>query len=177
MTVNTNGNVGIGTATPNSDSLLQVKGMVRMGSETGTSEAPNRPILVRRIHSTSSATGQVVARGLTYSGNSMTLERNGSNGGLILKLTGSNANGGGAQISGYGITAGGAFVGVNIIGLANNSSTQIFTEAQKICSCRISFGEPFNDSDMTTVEMMRYVDTGVQNDFYWAGTVTSTVNQ
>lgn len=177
IAITTNNNVGIGTAAPNSDTLLQVKGMVRMGSETGTSEAPNRSILVRRIHSTSSAAGQVVARGLTTGGNTMTLERDGSNGGLILKLTGSNGNNGGPQISGYGITAGGAFVGVNIIGLANNSSTQIFTDAQKICNCRLSFGDAYNDGDMTTAELMRLVDTGSNNDFFWAGTATSTVNQ
>jgi hypothetical protein len=177
FTISTNGNVGIGTTTPNSDSLLQVKGMVRMGSETGTSEAPNKSILVRRINSTSDATGQVVARCLSESGNVMTLERDGSNGGLVLKLTGSNFNSGGIQVSGYGITAGGAFVGVNIIGLANNSTTQIFTDAQRICNCRLSFGEPLNDTDLTTVEMMRVVDTSANNDYYWTGTVMSTVNQ
>ena len=176
IAITTDNNVGIGTATPNSDSRLQVNGMVRLGSETGTSEAPNRSILVRRVHSTSSATGQVVARGLNVTGNIMTLERDGSNGGLILKLTGSNAAGA-PQISGYGITASGTFVGVNMFALPNNSSTQIFTDAQRICNCRLSFGEPYNDSDMTTVELMRGVDVSAYNDNFWAGTVTSTVNQ
>ena len=107
----------------------------------------------------------------------MTLERDGSNGGLILKLTGSNPNFGGPQISGYGITASGTFVGVNLPSRPNNSSTQIFTDAQRICNCRLSFGDAFNDADMTTVELMRLVDTGSDNDFFWTGTVTSTVNQ
>ncbi len=169
-----NGNVGIGTSAPSSDSLLQVKGMVRMGSETGTSEAPNRSILVRRINSASSVSNQVVAMSL---GGTMTLDRDGTTGGLIIKI---NSSGGGVpQITGFGINASGATVNVyNILyGGGANSTTQIFTDAQHIGYCRLMFGDAYNDSDMTTVELMRTVDNGGNNFPTWVGTVTSTVNQ
>jgi hypothetical protein len=178
MTINTNGSVGIGTYTPNSDSQLQVIGKVRMGSENGTSQAPNRSILVRRINSSSTATGQVVARCVSDGGNVMTLERDGTAGGLVLKIAGTVSSGS-PQISGYGINASAAFVGVHMLFYTGGSypSTQIFTDAQKIAYLRLSFGEPLNDADMTTVELTRYVDNSGNDNFTWIGTVTSTVNQ
>jgi hypothetical protein len=175
FTITTNGNVGIGTSTPNSDSSLQVKGLVRMGSETGTSEAPTRSILIRRINSTSSAVGQIVARGLTFGGNVITLERDGTPGGLVLKA---GPVAGDAQIVGFGINTSNTMVPFqNIFYGAASASVQVFTDAQKISYLRLSFGDAFNPADFTTVEMMRFVDNLGNNSGNWIGTVTSTVNQ
>ena len=170
------GSVGVGTTTPNSDSSLQVKGMVRMGSETGTSQTPSKSILVRRVNSTSSATGQVIARSTT-GGNTMTLERDGTPGGLLLKITGTS--GGVPQYAGSGITASNLTVNVYALfgGGGNNSTNQIFTDGQRVGYCRFTFGDAFNNGDMTTVEMMRGVDNIGDSSSTWIGTVTSTLNQ
>ncbi|HZM01592.1 MAG TPA: hypothetical protein VFC44_01090 [Candidatus Saccharimonadales bacterium] len=175
IAITTSNNVGIGTATPNSDSQLQVKGMVRMGSETGTSEAPNKPIMLRRINSSSMAINQVVARSLTAAAGVITLERDGTPGGLVLKAAGSAGD---AQIVGFGINTSNAIVPFqNIFYGGTSASTQVFTDAQKISYLRLSFGDAANKADFTTVELMRSVDNLGNNPANWIGTVTSTVNQ
>jgi hypothetical protein len=94
-----------------SDSLLQIKGMVRMGSETGTTEAPDKSVLVRRIKSTVVATGQIVARTDT-----LTLERDGTAGGLLIHWSvnpGGSGIFGNCAVSATGVTTGGAVVSMH----------------------------------------------------------------
>ncbi len=175
MVLDLNGHLGIGTTTPNSDSSLQVKGLVRMGSETGTTEAPTRPIMFRRINSSETATGTEVARSLTAGAGVITLERDGTSGGLVLKATGSVGD---AEIVGFGINTSSAVVTTQSIFYGGTTASyQVFTDAQKISYLRISFGDAANPADFTTVEAMRAVDNLGNNLSSWIGTVTSTVNQ
>ena len=171
MAIDTSGSVGIGTVNPPDDTLLQVKGMVRMGSETGTSEAPNRSVLVRRVNTSSSAAGQVIARNGV-----LTLERDGTPGGVIVKIA---ANSGFSPvITATGVTSTGAMVGFyNAVQNGGTAQTiQVFTDAQKIGHYTISFGDPFDQADLTEVSLTRAVDS-VNNTTHWVGTMTSTVNQ
>jgi hypothetical protein len=165
------GNVGIGLGltTPKSDSLLQVKGMVRMGSETGTSEAPDKSIMVRRIKSTSSAVGQVVA---ISAGGAMTLERDGTTGGFVIK----NTTAGNGVIAATGLDQNGNAVNFYKVLFATGQTTQVFTNTQAMGHFHLSFGEPFIGGDMTEVVLTRF-EGGGNDTTIWVGTVTSTVNQ
>src|SRR5206468_11403328 len=60
---------------------LRVRGPLRIGSETGTSETPNPAgLVIRRINSTDRHTNQVVART-----DRLTLERDGTSGGFLIR--------------------------------------------------------------------------------------------
>jgi hypothetical protein len=173
ITIAGNGNVGIGT-TNTPGAKLQILGPVRIGSETGTSEAPNRAgLIVRRINSTSSATNQIVARS---GGGAMTLERDGTPGGFVIKVS---ANAGGPVMAGIGIDCGGNSTNVYkvLYNGGGGTTTQIFTTSQSIGHFRLSFGDALNAGDMTEVDFTRFVDCAGNDSPNWAGTVTSTVDQ
>lgn len=165
------GNVGIGTNTPNADAALQVNGKVRMGSEAGTSQAPNRSILVRRINSTSSATNQVVAR----VADAVTLERDGTPGGFLVRVTSPYP---GPVITGTGIAHDGTPVSVYLVFYSGGVGVhQVFTTAQTIGHFRLCFGDSYSGADMTEVVLTRFVDVLGNDGANWIGTVTSTFNQ
>jgi hypothetical protein len=124
-------------------------------------------LVTRRIRSTNKAVNQVVAR---Y--NQGTLERDGSNGGFILRY---NANPGRITIVAMGMTAAGASVNayqfLDSPGTAGTAT--IFTDAQNVVFFRCQFGDVYDQNqEHTEVSISR-----TANDFYWAGFVTSTFNQ
>ncbi len=167
------GGVGIGTNNPGA--RLHVVGPVRLGSESGTSEAPNKPgLVVRRINSTSSNSGQVVARSAT-GGVALTLERDGTPGGFLVRFASAI---GGAVVTGSGIDRSGNPINVYRVYYSGTTGTsQIFTTGQFVGHFRLSFGNPFNADDLTEVVLTRFVDASGNDTVNWVGTVTSTVKQ
>jgi hypothetical protein len=182
LTVTPAGLVGIGTTTPGAtlevngsaqvDGNARITGLVSAGSQTGTSEAPSvsslgyAGLVTRRINSTDVTAGSIVARTDT-----MTLERDGSSGGLRVSYVGFP---GAITITAMGVNnAGGQ---VNFYTSLNNpflaGTVQIYTDAQAVHFTHISFGRPFDDGHLTEVSLTR-----ATSDWFWVGTVTSTVNQ
>src|SRR5713101_7701747 len=171
------GGVGIGVANPTTAldvaGSVHASGLIRNGSEAGTSEAPSPTgLVVRRINSTSSSAGQVVART-----DLLTLERDGTAGGMLVVNHGSP-----------GIKETVNFLGIDSSGTPKGRTfsfdnfkigdyLEIFYDTQNIVHAEISFGRTFDAGQhMTQVVIDRY-DDGVTHDFYWSGTVTSTFNQ
>lgn len=172
-----NGNVGIGTGSPSNklevNGNLKVASTIRLGSETGTSQGPNiAGLVIRRLYSSNTAVNQVVAKS-----NNFNLERDGTNGGLLLRCT----NGvGGALVVGTGVSHNGVVVNVLhrfYTGHAINAATQLFTTGQNVNHVRLTFGDPWWSSDMTEVSMIRFNDGSGNDSPIWIGTITSTFNQ
>lgn len=172
-----NGNVGIGTPGPvaklDVNGNLKVASTIRLGSETGTSQGPNiAGLVIRRLYSSNTAVNQVVAKS-----NNFNLERDGTNGGLLLRCTGGV---GGALVVGTGVSHNG--VVVNVLhrfysGHPTNTATQLFTTGQNVNHVRLTFGDPWWSSDMTEVSMIRFNDGSGNDSPIWIGTITSTFNQ
>ncbi len=142
-------------------------GLFRSGSESGTSQGPSLAgLVIRRINSISALAGQVIARS-----DLLTLQRDGSNGGLIIAYP---AGAGEQTIPAMGINnAGGQ---VNFFDtLANQGSpgtVQIYLNSQSVVYAQITFGNTYLEGHVTQVTISRAYD-----DYYWVGTVTSTYNQ
>ena len=146
----------------------RVTGVFRSGSEAGTSQLPGPAgLVVRRINSTSAALNQVVARS-----DRVTLERDGSNGGMIIRYPAGNFR---QVVACTAMTSTGSLVNyystlVNpnspgTLGIFNGNNTNV---VQFHCT----FGDTFNQGHHTEVNMIRE-----GTDFYWAGTLNSTYNQ
>lgn len=163
-------NVGIGTISPSAPLHVagdtRVEGVTRAGSETGTAQTPDKGIMTRRVRSTFTAAGGVVART-----DKLTLERDGSNGGWRIANV---AFPGITTIAFTGITSAGATVNfvTSFFNPAAAGTTTVFTDAQNVVSLRGSFGDSYSVIHMTEVSLTRY-----PGDSYWTGTLTSTFNQ
>lgn len=157
---------------------LRANGLIRVGSETGTTNAPTvtdssnneiyNGLVVRRINSTSGSAGDVAART-----NYLRLERDGTDGGW--RIANDALPGGERQtIHCLGITSGGAVVTarVTLPVLAPAGTNQLFTAAQSVEYMQCSFGHTFYARHLTQVTLQRYPGA-----FSWVGTVTSTFNQ
>jgi len=154
-----------GTATVSGD--LRTAGLTRQGSETGTSEAPDPAgVVTRRINSTSTAAGQIVART-----DNLTLERDGSNGGFLIRYP---ASPGKLTIAAMGITGGG--VQANRYFTLDNpgaGTIVLYSDAQNVVHFECTFGRTYlSGLHLTQVTLSRYAD-----DWYWSGNVISTYNQ
>ncbi len=142
---------------------------VRSGSETGTTQLPSVGttgyigLVSRRINDTSFATaGRILART-----DILTLERDGTNGGLRIN----NATGASFQnVACTGVTSAGAVIGRAFIAPLGISS--VFSDAQALVSVNCTFGDSFLLNNVTQVSLQRY-----PGDYYWVGSVTSTFNQ
>jgi hypothetical protein len=156
---------------------LRETGLMRTGSETGTSEAPvidpgidsYSGLITRRINSTSNTAGLVVART-----NILRLERDGTDGGWQISYP---ALGTGLEISQsihcIGINNLGAVVPARIQLSANTAgTTPLYTNAQNVEYMQCTLGNNFNAGHQTQVTLQRF--TG---DFFWIGTSVSTFNQ
>jgi hypothetical protein len=191
------GNVGIGA--PNPASKLDVNGIIttagltvngsitttglvangevrittplRMGSETGAAQTPNRGLIVRRVNSTSVAGGHVVART-----DALVLERDGTTSGLRIRY---GALPGVQTITALGISNSGALVPFHTVlnSPATAGTLQLFTSAQRITHAQITFGNTFNAGHFTQVVIDRHDDALNTDDTFWVGTLTSTYNQ
>lgn len=145
-----------------------VAGVIRSGSESGTSEAPSPAGLVsRRINSTQTSTGQIVARTDT-----LTLERDGSNGGFLIRYS---ASPGMVTIACMGMDNTGTQKNFYTT-LANPSSAgtvQLYADGQNIEHFECSFGITYNSGQhLTQATLSRY-----GSDYYWSGNLISTYNQ
>jgi hypothetical protein len=151
---------------------MKVDGVIRSGSETGTSEAPNPAgLVVRRINSYNPAAGQIVARTDT-----LILERDGSNGGFLIVIP---ANSGNVTIACMGMDNTGAQKNA-CTGVANSSTTQIlqiYSNAQNIVHFECTFGVTYSSGQhLTQVTLSRFAN-GVTLDNFWTGNIISTYNQ
>jgi hypothetical protein len=159
-----------GTATASTlvvSNNAQVLGLIRSGSEVGTSQGPSPAGLVlRRVNSTSTASGQVIARS-----DLLTLQRDGSNGGLQIAYP---AGAGEQTIAAMGMNNTGGQVNFfqTLVNQATPGTVQIYLDAQSVVYAQISFGNTYQARHLTQVTITR-----AYNDNYWVGTVTSTYNQ
>ena len=145
---------------------LYSNGLTHSGNGSGTAEAPDKGLILRRIKSTTTAVGSVVART-----DKLTLQRDGSNGGWrIVNL----ASPGHTTIAATGLNSGGGTVNfvTSIINTAGAGITPVFSDGQNVVSFRCSFGDFFGPGETTEVSLTRY-----PGDSFWTGTVTSTYNQ
>jgi len=158
------GIIRIGTNGTHTDTYLA--GGIHLGSGTGTSEPPDKPLVIRRTRSTSQAAGQVVAKT-----DNLTLERDGTSSGLrisYIAVPGLNI------IAFTGLSATGATVNF-VTSLANPATAgtvTVYTNAQDLISIRGSFGNTYTPAELTEVSLTRH-----PGDNYWIGTITSTFNQ
>lgn len=177
LRIGSTGNVGIGTNNPQVALHVvgseRVTGLLRLGSETGTSDAPAYPagsdgLLIRRISSTTYSSNNIVART-----DKLTLIRDGTFSGLNIVF---GANAGRQNITATGVDRNGNQVTRKV---ADNNSlawTVVFSDAQKVVHYDISFGDTYNPGHTCHVVLDRYDDT-TTSDHYLVGTVTSTYNQ
>jgi len=150
---------------------VQVMGLLRSGSETGTSDAPFPVgLVIRRVNSLSFAISNVVART-----DAITLERDGTHEGLLIRYAAGSPK---ATIT----CLAQSYYGTNIIvhatlnGPPSAGTIQLLTSAQRAVHADISFGNAFYQLQMTHVVLDRW-DDGTISDFNWIGTLTSTYNQ
>jgi hypothetical protein len=141
-------------------------GLTHSGSGSGTAESPDKGLILRRIRSTTTTAGSVVART-----DKLTLQRDGSNGGWRIVNVASPGN---TTIAATGLNSGGGTVNfvTSISSGAGAGTTSVFSDGQNVVSFRCSFGDSFDPGEMTEVSLTRY-----PGDSYWTGTVTSTFNQ
>jgi hypothetical protein len=172
------GNIGVGTATP--DAPLQVKGTIRLGSETGTAEGPSagysgvvggyKGLVMRRIVSTMADAGSVVAR----TSESM-IERDGTPGGLQFHwVVGPSAT---FAVRGTIVDNNGVVTGVHLetLNQFDGGTQAIFTGASGIVFAHLIFGNFYNADNVTEVTIARS-SAGATNPI-WLGTVTSSFDQ
>ena len=165
------GNMGVATDTNiirigSGQSQTFIAGVINVGTGTGTSEAPNAGLVVRRINSTITTSNSVIARS-----DVLTLIRDGSNGGLMISYP---ASPGTQTIAAMGITSAGAQVNfyTTLANPGTAGTVQIYSNAQAVHSCQITFGNTYLEGHVTQVSISRAL-----NDNYWVGTVNSTYNQ
>ena len=146
---------------------LAATGLARFGTGTGTAEAPvPAGLVVRRINSTVTTSNSVIARS-----DVLTLIRDGSYGGLMISYP---ASPGTQTIAAMGITSAGAQVNfyTTLANPGTAGTVQIYSNAQAVHSCQITFGNTYLEGHVTQVNISRAL-----NDNFWVGTVNSTYNQ
>jgi hypothetical protein len=144
-------------------------GLMRQGSEIGTAEPAGRGIIIRRIQSTNSAAGSIVARTDT-----VTLERDGTLGGWRI-VTAPNA--GNVVVSAIAVNANDQVFAKNIVigpSPYPAATNTLFFDNQYIISLRCSFGSPYDLGHHTEVSIIRTPNQGSPS---WVGTLMSSYNQ
>lgn len=156
---------------------LRTNGLVRSGSETGTSNVPQIPLVsgpynglvTRRINTGTATAGTIVART-----NILRLERDGTAGGWRIANDASSGSGEENQsVHCLAVNASGGVVAARLQPvISTTGTTPLFTNAQNIEFMQCSFGNAYAPGHLTQVTLQRY-----GGDFYWTGTLTSTFNQ
>lgn len=159
-----------GTSSTTSNELFRIKGngLIKMGTETGTSQGPLYPtgggMMVRRIFTSDYTTvGSVVART-----DQMTFERDGTVGGFRITNTGGDGNEvcNCTAINSSGVTVGRA---LNNLGL---TTTAVYGNAENIVYLHCMFGDPYQAGHITEITLTRQYP-----DYFWVGTIMTTLNQ
>lgn len=145
---------------------VAIPGMVMQGSGTGTANPPGKPLLLRRIVSTNTAIGSVVAIS-----ESMSLQRDGTTAGLRIVVAPNSNN---QDIVAMGLSSSNATVNrqLTFTNVAFARTFDLFSNGENIVFAHISFGNPFNAEGQTVVTLQRR-----NGDTFYTGTVISTVNQ
>jgi hypothetical protein len=171
------GNWGINTTSPQ-EALhvvgnVRASGLSRLGSETGTTEPPTTQfdgpttfpytgMLVRRVISTETTAGSVVARS-----SDLSLQRDGTDGGFRVVSTASFPR----EVRCQGISDGGSHVGTTLAVAAGVTAT-VFSNSLNVVFFQCILGDLFNGRHHAEVTLGRR--TG---DFFWVGSVRSTFDQ
>lgn len=173
------GGVGINTNNPGNNALLvngavQVTGLLRSGSETGTSEAPSPAgLVVRRINSINITSNQVIAISRIPGGNTnVTLIRDGTIGGFVIQYPAAAAARLTIACMGMDNTGAQKNFYTTIVNPAVAGIVQVYTNSQNIVHFECSFGDTYNSTHLTQVTLSR-----ANGDNFWSGNVISTVNQ
>jgi hypothetical protein len=123
-------------------------------------------MVIRRITSTDSTAGQILARGET-----LRLERDGTNDGLRLAW---DAGGNPDQVAyGTALRNNGVLVPIviNVGAPAVAGSTPLFTDTD-VVRLDVAIGTVFNTRDVTEITLIRR-----NGDFWWVGSITSSFDQ
>jgi len=177
VVVNSSGNVGIGTNSPQSPlsvaGSVRASGLLRLGSETNSTSNPNYPagsdgLLIRRITSTSSTSNNIVART-----DSCILARDGTAAGLMLIYDASSLY---QNITCMAVDRSGASVNYKNNMIAGSGRLYVFNDSQKIVHYDISFGNVYNGGHTCHVVLDRFDNTTTSDNFL-VGTITTTYNQ
>jgi len=170
--------VGVGTAAPTA--LLdvagnaRVQGLLRSGSESGTSYPPSPAgLVVRRINSYDLGANQVVAVVSNTQHNAkITLERDGTYGGFLIRYP---ATPGDLIIAAMGIDTSGAqknFYKVVAYNAAAGTQ-QVYYDTNYMVHFECTFGDTY-DSGQHLTQVILSRESG---DYFWSGTLMSTYNQ
>jgi len=165
------------SAAPQSASL-RINGTVRMGNETGTSEGPSYPaaggLVVRRVYSSTTTAGSVVARS-----DFIQLERDGTNAGLrVTGLGGGSCGGSCEHIACMAVTSSGTLMGKSLGVNTFGGPAVLFADADSVEYLRCTFGQielPSGVQNQTSVELSRR--NGGFRPEVWKGFLISTLNQ
>jgi hypothetical protein len=154
------------------DGTVRTGGLLRTGSESGTSEVPTifggayGGVVVRRVNSTNLTAGSIVART-----NDMTLQRDGTAGGFRFAWPAGNTGRMAActGVQNTGATKGFAFT-VPLSSAGGTQSAYLDTDNMAMVDCQ--FGDPFDAAHSAFVHLVRYFPDG-----FWVGYLISTFNQ
>lgn len=153
------------------DGQIRTGNLLRVGSETGTTDLPGEFItgfgglVIRRVDSRT-------LNGTIARTDVLQLGRDGTNAGLWIYYSAALTSP--QTVHCTGVNSSGVTVNSRIMLPAGTASggTRIYSDTQNLEYVQCSFGDTFNDNHVTQVVLQRY-----QNDNYWIGTVTSTFNQ
>jgi hypothetical protein len=159
-----------------------VSGTIRMGSETGTAEAPSQAgLVIRRINSTTPAANSIVAvcpLALNTNAN-FTLVRDGSDGCFQVQYPAS-PGGETLVIACMGIDGTGAqknFYESVSVGGGGGGSVQIYNNSQNIVHFECTFGDMDQEGAHTKVTLTRAATLPTNFESTWVGDLVSTRNQ
>lgn len=153
---------------------VSIKGLVQMGSGTGTREAPNRALVIRRLNSSTIVAGSIVAVG----GYGQTLVRDGTAGGFIIKTTVPRNQT--VFVKVYSRN-GSLLRSVNKAYYSTTADYAVCTNAENASRIEVTMAQIYGSEggDSTEVTLTRFIDPVSQNENWgnWVGTVNSTINQ